>query len=242
MCWLFHNIYRCWVITLYTWNKYSVASQLYFNTKLFLSSNNLKFSWENKPRMSKMEIISIIMVKFEWHLLWTKYIYKHVTYINSCNYTGILITLSEVKKPNHWEVIWLSQGYGGEKKAELRFVVRQPGYKTYILNYCTILLLGTWHINASMPLKQLRGWLPNGWIDTCRNFTVGTTALHQLDLGRFYGRGENGMELTFQGLLDLVDQSGRRPPNRENKDEWYKVHYLWDNTGVCRARWVGWGS
>lgn len=45
-------------------NSYNVVSQFYFDKKLLLSSNNLKFSWENKLRMSKIEIMSTITVKF----------------------------------------------------------------------------------------------------------------------------------------------------------------------------------
>ena len=47
----------------------------------------------------------------------------------------------------------------------------------------------------------------------------GTIALYQLDSERSYGRGENRMELIFQDLLDWVKQSGRRPPERESKDQ-----------------------
>lgn len=103
--------------------------------------------------------MSIIILKFYTTLILDqKYSYKHSVYTSTGNRHNNLIRTSHY--PLRREETKLLRSYMAflrlqkEEAAELKYGVRQPHSKAYILTYCPILPLKSWFGNARMPLNN----------------------------------------------------------------------------------------
>lgn len=172
--------------------------------KSIFPSNNFKFHPENRSRMSKAVIMSIIILKFYTTLILDqKYSYKHSAYTSTGNRHNDLIRTSHY--PLRSEETKLLRSHLAslrlqkEEAAELKCGVRPPHSKAYILTYCSILPLKSWFIDVCMPLNNHKTGCQMAGQTHALNRTLGerTTTPWQTDPGRLHGRSELWLEGTF---------------------------------------------
>lgn len=167
-------------------------------------SNNFKFHPENRSRMSKAVIMSIIILRFYTTLILDpKYSYKHSACTSTGNHHNNLIRTSHY--PLRSEETKLLGSYMAflrlqkEEAAELKCGVRQPHSKAYILTYCPILPLKSWFINARMPLNNRKTDCQMAGQTHALNTTLEerTMTPWQTDAGKLHWTSELWLEVTF---------------------------------------------